>query len=318
MPHAERQPGGILVTGANGFVGRALVQHLRSLGLAVTAVSRSATQTALPDDHRVARYEDAAALMAGHACVVHLAARVHVMKETAADPLADFCAANVALSETLARAAAAAGVRRFVFLSSVKVQGERTRPGRPFSEQDAPAPEDAYGVSKARAEASLRQIAAQTGLELVTVRPPLVYGPGVQANFAALMRAVARGWPLPLAALDNRRSLVALDNLLDFIVQCIQQAAAADQTFLVSDGEDLSTPALVRRMALAMGRPARLLAVPLPLLRAAAGLAGKQSQLQRLEESLQVDISKARRVLKWQPVVSVDEGLRRILTRTEP
>ena len=318
MPHAERQPGGILVTGANGFVGRALVQHLRSLGLAVTAVSRSATQAALPDDHRVARYEDAAALMAGHACVVHLAARVHVMKETAADPLADFCAANVALSETLARAAAAAGVRRFVFLSSVKVQGERTRPGRPFSEQDAPAPEDAYGVSKARAEASLRQIAAQTGLELVTVRPPLVYGPGVQANFAALMRAVARGWPLPLAALDNRRSLVALDNLLDFIVQCIQQAAAADQTFLVSDGEDLSTPALVRRMALAMGRPARLLAVPLPLLRAAAGLAGKQSQLQRLEESLQVDISKARRVLKWQPVVSVDEGLRRILTRTEP
>lgn len=303
----------ILVTGASGFVGRALVLHLRALGMTVTAVARSGGRDAVQGLHRVTRYEDAAALMAGHDCVVHLAARVHVMQDSASDPLAEFCAANVAVSDTLARAAAAAGVRRFVFLSSVKVLGESTLPGQPFSEQNAPAPQDAYGISKARAEEALHQIAVETGLELVMIRPPLVYGPGVQANFAALLRAVQRGMPLPLAALHNRRSLVALDNLLEFIVQCIRHEAAVNQTFMVSDGEDLSTPDLIRRMAQAGGCQARLFAFPLPLLRLIARLAGKQAQLQRLSESLQVDTSKARRLLGWQPPVSVDEGLRRTL-----
>ena len=311
-------PGRVLVTGANGFVGRALVRRLRASGHAVSAVSRGAGQAPLPDQHCLARYEDAAPLMAGHACVVHLAARVHVMRDTAQDPLAAFRAANVTLTENLARAAAAAGVRRFVFVSSVKVNGEATRPGQPFTEQDTPEPQDAYGLSKMQAEQSLRQIAAQTGMALVIVRPPLVYGPGVRANFAALMRAVARGVPLPLAGIDNQRSLVALDNLLDFLGLCIRHPAAANQTFLVSDGEDLSTPELVRRMARVVGRPARLFSVPAWLLDAAARLLGKQEQLQRLSGHLQLDISRARSLLGWQPAVSVDEGLRRTLADNQP
>ena len=256
--------------------------------------------------------------MAGHTCLVHLAARVHIMNDAATDPLAAFRAANATLAENLARQAAGAGVRRFVFISSVKVNGEATLPGQPFTEQDAAAPQDAYGISKMEAEQGLREIAAQTGLELVIIRPPLVYGPGVRANFAALMRAVARGVPLPLACIDNRRSLVALDNLLDFIVTCIAHPAAAGQTFLVSDGEDLSTPELVRRMALAAGRPARLLPVPLWMLRAGARVLGKQDRLQRLSDNLQLDISKARDLLGWQPPVTVDEGLRRSLTGNLP
>lgn len=303
----------VLVTGASGFVGRALVLQLRALGMHVTPVARSGGKDSVVGLQRIARYEDAAGLMAGHDCVVHLAARVHVMRDSASDPLSEFVAANVTVSDALARAAASAGVQRFVFLSSVKVLGESTLPGKPFSEQDAPAPQDPYGVSKARAEDALRQISVETGLELVIVRPPLVYGPGVQANFAALLRAVQRGIPLPLAALHNRRSLVSLDNLLDFIVQCITQQAAVNQTFLVSDGDDLSTPDLIRRMAQARGRKARLFAFPFQLLQAVARLAGRQAQLQRLSESLQVDISKAQQLLGWRPPVSVDEGLRRTL-----
>lgn len=307
----------VLVTGANGFVGAALVRRLQASGHEVCGVSRSG-EAASSGLHCVRRYEDAAPLMAGQACLVHLAARVHVMNDAEQDPLAAFRAANVTLTENLARQAAAAGVRRFVFISSIKVNGEATLPGRPFTENDASAPQDAYGISKMEAEQGLRQIAAETGMELVIVRPPLVYGPGVRANFAALLRAVARGIPLPLACIDNRRSLVALDNLLDFIVTCIGHPAAANQTFLVSDGEDLSTPELVRRMARAVGRPARLIPVPVWLLVAGARLLGKQDQLQRLSGNLQLDISKARDLLGWQPPVTVDEGLGRTLADNRP
>jgi len=303
----------VLVTGANGFVGQALVRRLTGAGYVVTKVARSSGQAAPLGRGGVGNDEDLTPLMAGHASLVHLAARVHVMNDAAQDPLAAFRAANVILTENLARQAAAAGVRRFVFISSIKVNGEATLPGRPFTEQDADAPQDAYGISKMEAEQGLRQIAAQTGMELVIVRPPLVYGPGVRANFAALMRAVARGLPLPLGSIDNRRSLVALDNLLDFIVTCIRHPAAAHQNFLVSDGEDLSTPELIRRMARAVGRPARLLPVPLWLLKAGALVLGKQDQLQRLCGNLQLDISKARGLLGWQPPVTVEEGLRRTL-----
>ncbi len=239
--------------------------------------------------------------------VVHLAARVHVMRNVVADPLAEFRRANVEGTENLARQAAAAGVRRFVFLSSVKVNGESGT----YSESDSAAPKDAYGISKHEAELSLARIAAEAGMAVVVIRPPLVYGPGVKANFRALIRAVERGVPLPFGAIDNRRSLVGLDNLVDFIVTCLQHPSAANETFLVSDDEDLSTGDLIRRLARAMGRPARLIPVPAALLLFLAGLLNRRDVAQRVIGSLQVNISKARTVLGWTPPVSVDEGLRR-------
>lgn len=318
MTPIDLSAGPVLVTGANGFVGRALVRSLTANGRAVTGVARSGGKGSCAGLVSVQRYEDAVPLMAGHACMVHLAARVHVMSDAAQDPLAAFRAANVILAKQLARHAAAAGIKRFVFISSIKVNGEATLPGQPFTEHDAFAPQDSYGVSKMEAEQGLHQIAAETGLEVVIIRPPLVYGPGVRANFAALIQAVARGVPLPLGAINNRRSLVALDNLLDLIMTCLSHPAAANQTFLVSDGEDLSTPELVRRMARAVGKPARLLPVPLWLLNAGARLLDKQDKLQRLSGSLQLDISKARELLGWQPPITVNEGLRRTVADNRP
>lgn len=244
--------------------------------------------------------------------VVHLAARVHVMNDKSSDPLAEFRRVNVEGTAALARQAAVAGVRRFVYLSSVKVNGEFTEAGHPFTADDAPAPEDPYGVSKHEAEQLLRQIAAETGMEVVIIRPPLVYGPGVKANFESMMRWLARGVPLPLAAVtSNRRSLVALDNLVDLIVTCLNHPAAANQTFLVSDGEDLSTAQLLKRMDAAMGHPARLFYVPPALLKLGATVLNKPGIYQRLCGSLQLDIAKTRQLLGWTPPVSVDEGLRR-------
>jgi nucleoside-diphosphate-sugar epimerase len=210
---------------------------------------------------------------------------------------------------TLARQAAAAGVRRFVFVSSIKVNGEATQPGHPFTAGDAPAPLDPYGISKMEAEQGLRQIAAETGIEVVIIRPPLVYGPGVKANFAAMMRWLRRGVPLPLGAIDNQRSLVALDNLADLIITCITHPAAANQTFLVSDGQDVSTSELLRRMGRAMGRPARLLPVPAGLLELGAALVGRRDMAQRLCGCLQVDIEKTRQLLGWSPPLTLDQGL---------
>jgi UDP-glucose 4-epimerase len=252
-------------------------------------------------------------VLAGTEVLVHAAARVHVMADTATDPLAEFRRVNVLDTLHLAREATAAGVKRFVFVSSVKVNGEATFSGQPFTADDIPEPLDSYGISKMEAEQGLRQIAAETGMEVIVIRPPLVYGPGVKANFAALMRAVQRGWPLPLGAIHNQRSLVALDNLVDFIITCIDHPQAANQTFLVSDGQDLSTAELVRGMAQAAGVPARLLPVPVWALQAGAALLGKGDAVQRLCGNLQVDISKARRLLGWVPPVSVEEGLRRAM-----
>ncbi|MGV8803650.1 MAG: UDP-glucose 4-epimerase family protein [Polaromonas sp.] len=309
--------GPVLVTGAGGFVGQALVAHLAAAGIAVTGVSRSHARGA-GSSVRLARYEDAVPLLAGRACVVHLAARVHVMRDAAHDPLAAFRAANTDLPVFLARQAAAAGVRRFVFVSSIKVNGEATAPGQPFTENDACAPLDPYGVSKWEAEQALREVASQTGMELVIIRPPLIYGPGVRANFAALLRAVAQGIPLPLGAIDNRRSLLALDNLLDFITLCLRHPGAANQTFLVSDAEDLSTPELIRRMARVMQKPVRLITLPVILLKAAALVLGRRNMLERLCGNLQLDISKARTRLGWNPPLTVEEGLRRILVDNKP
>ncbi len=232
------------------------------------------------------------------------------MDESATDPLREFRRVNVEGTLNLARQAAACGVRRFIFVSSVKVNGESTEAAHPFTAQQAPAPLDPYGISKMEAEQGLCQIAAETGMEVVIIRPPLVYGPGVKANFSALMRAVQRGLPLPLALVRNQRSLIALDNLVDFIITCATHPKAANQTFLVSDGQDLSTPELIRKIALAADVPARLLPVPVWALQAGARLLGKGDAMQRLCGNLQVDISKARELLGWVPPVSVEDGLR--------
>ena len=202
-------------------------------------------------------------------------------------------------------------MRRFVFVSSIKVNGEATPTGSSFTADDLPAPLDAYGISKMEAEQGLREIASQTGMQVVIVRPPLVYGPGVKANFAAMMRWLQRGVPLPLGAIHNQRSLVALDNLVDLLVTCLTHPAAANQTFLVSDGEDVSTTELLRRMGQAMGKPARLLPVPASWLQLAATLVGKRAVAQRLCGSLQVDIEKTRQLLGWSPPLTLDQGLKK-------
>ncbi len=242
-------------------------------------------------------------------CVVHLAARVHVMSDAAADPLAEFRRVNVQGTLRLARQAADAGVQKFVFISSIKVSGESTQLGQPFAADDPPAPLDPYGVSKMEAEQGLREIARQSGMSVVIIRPPLVYGPGVKANFAAMMRWLKRGVPLPLGAIYNKRSLVALDNLVDLIMVCLVHPAAANQTFLVSDGEDVSTTELLQRMGSVLGRPARLIPLPARWLELGASVVGRPDIAQRLCSSLQVDISKTRHLLGWSPPVSLDQGL---------
>lgn len=305
----------VLVTGGTGFVGSRVLSRLQADARYPIRAATRRPDSCLPPGVSAVRIEDLSgtiewdSALAGVGTVVHLAARVHVMRETAEDSLAAFRAVNVQGTLSLARRASDFGVKRFVFLSSVKVNGETS--SSPFRECDPPGPGDPYAVSKYEAEIGLREIAAATGLEVVIIRPPLVYGPGVKGNFLALMRSVARGIPLPLGAVDNRRSLVALDNLVDLIVACIDRPAAADQTFLVSDGEDVSTTELIRRVARAMDRPARLIPIPARVLSRGAALLGMHAAGQRLLASLQVDISKARELLRWAPPITLDEGLRR-------
>jgi len=252
---------------------------------------------------------DWSSALEGVDAVVHLAARVHVMDEEAEDPLAEFRRVNVAGTDNLARQAAEAGVKRLVFLSSIKVNGEVTQPGNPFTVEDAPAPQDPYAVSKFEAEEALRRVEKETGLEVVIIRPPLVYGPEVKGNFLRLIQLVQKGYPLPLGRVNNKRSLVALDNLVDLILTCLDHPGAAGQTFLVSDGEDLSTPELVRKIARAMGKKPRLVPVPLVMLRLAGRITGKSAEVERLVGSLQVDIGHTCETLGWQAVVSVDEAV---------
>ena len=309
------RPPRLLITGANGFVGRALCANAAGRGFAVYAMTRSPCTLPGAAIGLVMGNIDGStnwrSTVANTDVVVHVAARVHVMAEKSEDPLDEFRRVNVQGTLNLARQAAAAGVRRFVFISSIKVNGEATQPGLPFTADDAPAPHDAYGVSKMEAEQGLRELAAQTGMEVVIIRPPLVYGPGVKANFAAMMRWLRRGVPLPLGAIYNQRSLVALDNLVDLIMICLTHPAAANQTFLVSDGEDVSTTGLLRRMGKAMQRPVHLIPVPASFLQEAAALLGKRDVVQRLCGSLQVDIQKTRQLLGWNPPLTLDQGLKR-------
>ncbi len=311
----------ITVTGSTGFVGRELAREIALRTLKVREVVRTVSYVSEPLDSNIDRKgvgeinfrTDWSAALAGVVCVIHCAARAHVMHEAAGDALAAYRAVNVDGSRRLAMQAADAGVRRLVYLSSIKVNGEQTALGAPFVSTDAPAPEDAYGVSKWEAEQALWDISAKTGLEVVVVRPPLVYGSGVKGNLARLLKLVRLGLPLPLSALQNKRSLIGLDNLVDLLIRCVDHPAAAGQTFLVSDGEDLSTPDLIRHMAGAMGRSAWFFPVPVSLLRLAGSALGKRAEIDRLVGSLQIDSSHTRRVLSWTPPVSVQEGIRRMV-----
>ena len=302
--------GTILVTGANGFVGRVLCDALAGSGRAVRKAVRA---VAAGDANAIAVGDigpatDWRAALEGVGAVVHLAARTHVLREAAPDPLAAYLRVNAGGTESLARSAAARGVRRLVFLSSVKVNGERTRE-HPCTEDEPPRPEDAYGASKWTAEQALARVAAETGLEAVVLRAPLVYGPGVKGNFLRLMQLVARGVPLPLGAVANRRSLIHAGNLAHAIVTALDAPRAAGRTYLVSDGEDVSTPELVRMLARALGVKPRLLPVPLAALGIAAALAGKRAELARLTGSLQVDSSRIRTELAWRPPFTLAQGL---------
>jgi nucleoside-diphosphate-sugar epimerase len=301
----------VLVTGATGFVGQMLCAQLSGQGHEVRGSVRGTSRVALPTVTvklgEIGPTTDWSAAVDGVDAVVHLAARVHILEDAVADALSEYRRINVEGTRSLAAASLRAGVRRLVFLSSAKVYGERS--ARPFTEGVPPHPEDAYAVSKLEAEEALKDALAGGRTKWTILRPPLVYGPGVRANFLQLMRAVARGMPLPLARIDNRRSLVYVGNLVDAIEACLEAEAAAGKTWPVSDGEDLSTPELVRRFARALNRPARLVPVPIPLLRLAGGLSGRSATVRRLVESLQVDATAIRVALPWTPPFSVDQGL---------
>lgn len=312
-----QEPRRIVVTGATGFVGNALIQCLATADQYLSIAVTRSKQIELYPGVRSVHVEDIdsetnwIAALTGVDVVIHCAARVHVMDDQSSDPLVEFRQVNVEGTLNLARQAATFGVKRFIFVSSIKVNGEGTAPGESYKADDIPRPLDPYGISKMEAEQGLRVIAAETSMELVIIRPVLVYGPGVKANFLSMMRWLHKGMPLPFGALHNRRSLVALDNLVDLIVTCIEHPAAAYQTFLVSDGEDLSTTELLSKMAAALGKSSRLLPMPSRLLEAGASILGKRAISQRLCGSLQVDISKTRELLGWSPPVGVDEALRR-------
>lgn len=333
----------VLVTGGTGFVGGGILKRLCKDGIySVTAATRSAG-FALPEGvstvpiANIGAETDWKLALESVSAVIHCAALAHVMQETSGDPLAEYRCVNVEGTLGLARQAAEAGVRRLVYLSSIKVNGERTAPGAPFCVNgslrgftprddegkngarddgrglDLPAPEDPYGVSKWEAEQALWEVSERAGLEVVVVRPPLVYGPGAKGNLAHLLKLVRSGVPLPLGAVQNQRSLIGLDNLVDLLIRCVDHPAAAGQTLLASDGEDVSTPDLLRHMAAGLGRSARLLPVPVPLLRLAGRALGKQAEIDRLVGSLQIDSRPTRELLEWTPPVSLAEGIRRMV-----
>ncbi|MGA7595797.1 MAG: SDR family oxidoreductase [Gallionella sp.] len=303
----------MLVTGASGFVGRPLCAELLRRKHSVRAAIRTHGQISGAGETvtvgAIDGETDWSAALGGVDAVIHLAARVHVMKDNAADPLTEFLRVNLHGTSNLAQQAANAGVKRFIYVSSVKVNGEQTKVNRPFTESDQPDPQDPYAVSKFRAEQDLQRIARETGLELVIVRPPLVYGPGVKGNFFRLLAAIDRGIPLPLAGANNLRSLVYVGNLADALIACATHPAAAGQTYLVSDGDDVSTAMLIDMIARSLGRNRRAFRFPPGLLRVAAVLLGRAEQMDRLFGTLRVNDEKLRSELGWTAPFTLEQGL---------
>jgi UDP-glucose 4-epimerase len=290
----------ILVTGAGGFIGTSLVGELTRRNIGFRAVTRAGGNGHFPILH-IAPDTDWSDALAGVAAVVHLASNAHAPDQTPAP--------SVEATLNLARQAAKAGAKRFVFISSIKVNGEATELGRPFTADDPPNPQDDYGRAKMEAEQGLLALSRETGLEVTVLRPPLVYGPGVKANFAAMMDWANRGIPFPLRAVRNKRSFIYVANLVDLIVMCLSHPNAAGQVFLASDEEDMSTAELFQRMARALGRPSWTIPVPAPVVNFAASAIGQRTLANRLTGSLQVDIVKTRQLLGWRPPHSVEEGL---------
>jgi nucleoside-diphosphate-sugar epimerase len=304
----------VLITGSSGFVGKAVCRALHQRAMPYIAAVRRGSAPGQFETGDIAAATDWSSALSGCAAVIHLAARVHVMQDTLLDPLDAYRKVNVDATMNLARQAAAQGVKRFVFVSSVKVNGEETA-DVPFAAQDTPAPVDPYGQSKLEAERALHALSLHTGMEIVIVRPPLVYGPGVRANFFRLMQLVRLGLPLPLGGIHNRRSMVAIDNLVDLLILCTRHPAAPGQTFLVSDDNDLSIADLIRLIAQAMGKRPILLPIPAKPIMWCAHAVGKAGVASRLLGSLQVDISHTRQVLGWRPVVGTDAAVRQTVMR---
>ncbi len=309
----------LLVTGAGGFLGKQLCHQLIGTNYQIKTLSRNAFKKiaevvnfGLLND--IGAGSEICSSLIGIDVVIHLAARVHVMDDSASNPLLEYRKVNVDGALNLARQAAAVGVKRFIFVSSIKVNGDYTDAGKPFVETDIPNPQDAYGISKLEAEQGLMQIAQQTGMEVVVIRPPLIYGVGVKANFLSMMQMVKRNIPLPLGAIYNKRSFVYIDNLVSLIMKCIDHPAAANQVFLVSDGDDLSTTELLRGCAAALGVKSILVPIPQKWIETLAGWIGKKDVAQRLCGNLQVDIAKARTLIDWTPPINVEEGLKATAT----
>jgi nucleoside-diphosphate-sugar epimerase len=313
----------LLVTGATGFVGRVLIDALASKAgdWNISGVVRDNSKV-LHDRARpvfisqINGKTDWSNALLGCDCVIHLAARVHVMRDEVSDPLSAYREVNVAGTTHLAQQAAASGVRRFVFLSSIKVNGEVSQPGKPFTSNDLPAPKDPYGISKMEAEQELRKIATQTGMEVVIIRPPLVYGVGVGANFLALMKLVSLGIPLPFRKVEGLRSFVSVGNLVDLIIRCIESPKAANKTLLVSDGVDISVAQLINKIASASKRKSRMFSVPVFALRKMGELLGFGGQISRICDSLQVDINETRLLLDWAPQRKIEEVLDEMISES--